>query len=97
MSRMEVFAGTIEVCTDQNIVVRDDDDFYDMEEAHGCYYVKVDDVVWRVDPGPELDEYGFNVVLESSKPMVLCYWYNGGAGLHEVVEAAIRSWANGKK
>lgn len=91
MSSYEFFVGRFEEAEDQTIFPRDDDDFYQMEEEHRCHYVRVNDKVFKFWSIKELDEYGFNTTIPAQDgPVVLCYWYNGGAGLHEVVQAAIK-------
>ena len=59
--------------------------------------MKVNDTLYKVEPidGLELDAYGFNVMIPNQEhPMVFCYWYNGGAGIHEVIETAIKNHLN---
>ena len=91
MSEMEMFIGRFEEAEDQTIFPTDDDDFYDMEEAHGCHYVRVDEKVFKFWSIKEVDSYGFQTTIpQQDGPILLCYWYNGGAGLHEVAEEAIR-------
>lgn len=97
MSEMEIFVGTYKEYIGPDIEIKDEDDFYDLQKEHGCYYVKVNDQLYQVDPIDDLDidAYGFNVVIPKQKdPMVFCYWYNGGAGLNEVVETAIKNHLN---
>lgn len=93
MSEMEFFHGYFKK-SDRELEPEDTDDFYDLEEDYGCHFVKVDGQIyefWGSDL--DVDAYGFNVVLpKSENNQLMCYWYNGGAGLHEVVEAAIKSW-----
>lgn len=97
MSSMEIFHGYFEKI-DSDIEVRDDDDFYELEEKLGYYIVNVDGQLYKFwSSNTDLDEDGFSVVLPATdKPQLLCYWYNGGAGLHEVVEEAIRSYVENK-
>lgn len=93
MSQMEFFHGYFEP-TDLPIEPEDTDDFYDLEQEHNCHFVKVHGVLYKFW-GSDLvnDSYGFNVVAPpSSKHQLLLYWYNGGAGLHEVAEEAIENW-----
>lgn len=99
MSSMEFFVGTFEKAPDQSIFPVDEDDFYDLEQEHGCYYIRVDDVLYKVTPESEhLDEFGFQTVIEPKPgPLLLCYWYNGGAGLHEVAEEAIQAYLEKQK
>tara|TARA_Y100001001_G_scaffold163782_1_gene193807 strand:+ start:6693 stop:6992 length:300 start_codon:yes stop_codon:yes gene_type:complete len=93
MSEMQMFYGTFKEYESE--IPEDEDDLYDLEKSLGIYLVRVDDKVYEVKPLKELDAYGFSVVLEPSElPQVLCYWHNGGAGLHEVVEEAIKEHIN---
>jgi hypothetical protein len=95
MSEMEMFVGRFEVAEDQSMFPTDDDDFYEMEEEHGCHYVHVNNKVYKFWSVYEVDPYGFQVVVPPSRePMILCYWYNGGAGLHEVVASCIKEYLN---
>ena len=93
MSNMEFFHGYFEE-SDLDIKPTDTDDFYDLEKEHNCYYVVVDGKLYKVyQSGIETDEYGFSVAVPpSDKPQLMLYWYNGGAGVHEVAEIAIRNY-----
>lgn len=93
MSEMEFFHGYFEKC-DLPIEPEDTDDFYNLEEEHRCHYVKVNGDLyrfWKSDVA--VDPYGFTAVVPATgRPQLLLYWYNGGAGLHEVAESAIKEW-----
>ncbi len=90
MSYMEVFIGSFELADDQTINPVDDDDFYEKEIRDNCLYVKVFGKVYKFWSLVDVDRYGFSVCLPPSQnPTVVCYWYNGGASVHEVVRAAI--------
>lgn len=93
MSEMEFFHGYFKK-SDRDLKPVDDDDFYDMEEELGCYFVKVGGDLYEFwKSSLNVDPYGFNEVLpDSDHKQVVCYWYNGGAGIHEVVESAIKRW-----
>lgn len=95
MSEQEFFHGYFEE-SDLQIEPEDTDDFYDLEEEHGCHFVKVGGKLYKFwSSNLVADAYGFSVVVEpTDKPQLMLYWYNGGAGLHEVAEAAIREWLN---
>lgn len=95
MSEMEIFHGYFEK-SDLDITPSDTDNFYDMEDAHGAMFVSVDGELYKFwGSGLDVDPYGFTAVLApSERPQLLCYWYNGGAGVHEVVEEAIRNYIN---
>lgn len=91
MNHMEFFIGTFEKAPDQSIVPKDEDDFYALEEAEGCYYIRVDGTLYKAWPLANVEGHGFEVVLPvTNTPVIICYWYNGGAGIHEIVEAAIK-------
>ena len=93
MSSMQMFIGRFDLADDQTIFPKDDDDFYDMEELHGCHYVKIDDKVYKFWGIADVDDYGFQTVIgPQDGPVVICYWYNGGAGIHEVVEESIKQY-----
>lgn len=66
----------------------------DLEEQHGCHYVDIDGVIFKIlSLVDNLDEHGFaEVIGPSYVPILVLYWYNGGAGLHEVAETAIRNY-----
>lgn len=93
MSEMEIFHGYFEK-SGLPIEPEDNDDFYDLEEAHGCHYVRVEGDLYKFwSSGAGISPYGFSVVVEpTDKPELLLYWYNGGAGLHEVAECAIKEY-----
>ena len=91
MSEMEVFYGKFEK-SDLPIEPADTDDFYALEEEHCKHFVKVDGNLYAFWGINELDAYGFSTVIPpSDENRIICLWYNGGAGLHEVVESAIKS------
>lgn len=91
MSEMEVFYGAF-AKSDLTIEPEDTDDFYDIEKEHGCYYVKVDGQLYSFYKlKPELDAYGFDFVIEpSEQTRFIALWYNGGAGIHEIVRELIK-------
>lgn len=93
MSDMEFFIGTFEKAPDQSIVPKDEDDFYDLEEADGCYYIRVGETLYKVWSIADVEKHGFETALPvTTTPIIICYWYNGGAGVHEVVEGAIEKY-----
>lgn len=99
MSSMELFYGTYRPVT-IDFVLDDSDARYDREDADGVKYVSVDGQVYAVRAIADLDPDGFTYAdgaTASGDPRVLCYWYNGGAGLHEVLEHAIRDAVTGDK
>jgi len=93
MSSMEFFHGYFEK-SDLPIEPEDTDDFYDLEQKNGCYFVKVNDALYKFwGSDIDVDPYGFCAVAPpSDKPQLLLYWYNGGAGVHEVAENAIKKY-----
>lgn len=92
MSEMEMFIGTAKRYVGPNIEVEDTDDFYELEEELGhSAIVKVNDELWCIDQLKEVDAYGFQTILEPQQELIFIgYWYNGGGGLHEVAESAIK-------
>lgn len=95
MSEMEMCVCRFEEADDQTIFPTNDDDFYDMEEEHGCYYVRVNGKVFKFWSILEVDYYGFQTTLPAQDgPVILAAWYNGGAGIHEVVEQTIKDLLN---
>lgn len=93
MSDMEFFVGTFEKAADQSIVPKDEDDFYDLEKAEGCYYVRVGATMYKAWPVANVEAHGFETVLPVTEtPLLISYWYNGGAGVHEVIEGAIEKY-----
>lgn len=92
MSENEIFYGKF-TKSDLSIDVSDEDDFYDLEEEHKCHYVKVRGQLYKIEQIEELNEYGFMLSIPpSDEHRFMCLWYNGGAGLHEVVEEVIESY-----
>lgn len=86
---MELFYGVVEK-SDLLIDPEDTDEFYDLEIEHGAGFVRVDGQLYKFWPVEELDSHGFSLVLPpGGQTRVLCYWYNGGAGIHEAVAWAI--------
>lgn len=96
MSEMEFFHGYFEP-SDLPIEPADTDDFYDLEQEHAAHFVKVDGTLFKFwGSGLDVDAYGFSAVIPpTDKNQLLLYWYNGGAGIHEVAETAIATWLKG--
>lgn len=94
MSCMEVFVGTFRKADiDLTNVDVYSDELFDLEDELGAHLVNVDGEVYTVESIADLDECGFEHVIEpQDEPLLLLYWYNGGAGLHEVAEEAIRKY-----
>jgi len=91
MSEMQMFIGTFKETEREDIKCVDDDDFYDLEEKHQCHFVSVDGKVYEFHATIEVEPHGFSIVVPASKDnLLILYWYNGGAGVHEVAEEAIR-------
>jgi hypothetical protein len=94
MSNMEMFIGNFEIVRDT--LPDDDDELYDMGVENKCHYVRVDGIMYKAWKILDVDEYGFTAILPpQDRPVLLCYWYNGGAGVNEVIESAIRSYLKG--
>lgn len=90
MSDMEMFYGTFKK-SDKDIVPADDDEFYDLEEEHGCRYVMVEDQLYEVHEIEKVEPFGFILrIPPSDEDRFLAYWYNGGAGIHEVIGDVIK-------
>lgn len=96
MSEMEVAFGWFRP-SDEKIEPADTDDFYDLEKKNGVHYVKVKGKLYEFARYPdEIDAYGFSLLIPNMDDMgevqrFVCMWYNGGAGIHEVVESLIES------
>lgn len=85
MSEMEMVYGEFEK-SNLPIEPEDTDDFYDLEEKHNCHFVKVKGQLYSFFVIEELDPYGCSFVVPASdKNRFVAIWYNGGAGIHEVV------------
>jgi hypothetical protein len=93
MSEMQFFHGYFKEST-FIVEPEDTDDFYDLEEEMGCHFVKVNGKLFQFwSSSLDVDAYGFSVVAPACDfPQLMLYWYNGGAGLHEVAEWAIEKW-----
>jgi hypothetical protein len=98
MSEMEFFHGFFKK-SKRELTPEDTDEFYGLEEKYGRHFVKVEGQLYEFwGSGLNVDAYGFNVVVPKSKhKQLMCMWYNGGAGLHEVVECAIKDHLKSKK
>jgi len=89
MSDMELFYGTYTVSTHD--VPDDYDDREELEEKLSCIFVKIDDVWYEAHQIEELDAFGFSVVIPpSTDARIMCYWYNGGGDVTEVLGATIK-------
>lgn len=90
MSDMEIFYGTYEKTTRD--VPDDWDERNDLEADLDCIFAQVDGVWYEARQIEKLDSYGFSIVIPpSTESRIMCYWYNGGAHVTEVLESAIRS------
>lgn len=88
MSEMEAIYGTYRKF---DTSVLGDEELHDAGERLGKEFIDVDGVVYEIEILEEIDAYGFRLGIEpSDTPRFVCLWYNGGAGMHEVVEEAIR-------
>ena len=96
MSEMEFFHGYFEK-SNLPINPEDTDDFYELKEEHQCHFVEVDGDLYSFWGSGIQVEHGIAIVLpESDLPQLMLHWYNGGAGVHEVAEVAIRDYLNDK-
>lgn len=93
MSEMEIFHGYFERSY-LDVDPADTDKLYALEESHGCHFVRVEGELYRVwSSDLHVSPHGFAVVVSPTpQPQLLLYWYNGGAGLHEVAASAINAW-----
>ena len=90
MSSMQLFYGVFEK-SDLPIEPEDTDDFYDLEEEHKKHFVKVDGQLYAFWSLADIDPHGFHHIIEpSEQTRFIAYWYNGGAGIHEVAEGIIK-------
>ena len=94
MSEMEIAYGWFRP-SNEKIEPEDTDDFYDLEKKNNCHYVKVKGQLYAFACYPdELDASGFSLLIPNMDDLrdtqrFICMWYNGGAGIHEVVEDLI--------
>jgi len=91
MSQMEICYGVFEK-SDLHIEPTDTDDFYDLEKEHGKQFVKVQGQLYAFWSLEDVEEYGFSLIIKpvpKGQTAFIAYWYNGGAGIHEVVENII--------
>ncbi len=91
MSEMEFFHGYFEKSY-LKIEPDDTDEFYDLEQEHKCQFVKVNGQLYKFwESDLAVGAYGFSVVAPPiDRHQLMCYWYNGGAEIHEVVEDALK-------
>ena len=71
MSSMEFFIGTFKR-SDINVDPEDTDDFYDLEQQHGGYYVKVDGVLYQFESILDVDRMGSNQLFPN--PLLTITW-----------------------
>lgn len=92
MSHMETFYGAFKR-SDLKVEPEDTDEYYDWEATQGKQYVKVKGIVFEFWKIKDLDYNGFMLVIPPEDNLYyttfIVHWYNGGAGLREVVEALI--------
>lgn len=90
MSDMEIFYGSYKK-SDKDIIPTDEDEFYDLEHQHECLYVMVDNQLYEVKEIEQIDPFGFTLrIPPSEESRFIAYWYNGGAGIHEVIHDIIK-------
>lgn len=88
MSEMEAIYGTYRKA---EVDLIEGEDLYDAGERLGKDFVEVEGIVYEIETIRKVDAYGFTLAIKpSDEPRFVCLWYNGGAGMHEVVEEAIR-------
>jgi len=93
MSEMEVFYGVFKRSF-IDVDISDTDEFYDLEEEHKCHYVKVRGLLFTFFKVKDLDPCGFSTLLGDNDEWqsFIVLWYNGGAGVHEVVGNLIEDY-----
>jgi len=101
MSEMEVCYGTFKK-SDIDITDIDpldlDDMIYEMENEKGCHLIQYENDIYEVWPIENLEAYGFSILIPPSEdPIFICMWYNGGAGLDEVVGEVIKEHIENEK
>lgn len=93
MSDYQVAIGTF---SKSEVVIGQDEDVYEAGERLNLNLVKVNGQIYEFDILEEPDSYGFSTFIEpNEKPVFVSYWYNGGAGMEEVVEEAIEKYLDG--
>lgn len=93
MSDMEALYGKFRK---SDVQLQDGEDAYDAGERLGLDLVDVDGQLYEIETIKELESYGFSLLIEpSDEHRFMCLWYNGGAGMHEVVEEIIRKSLKG--
>lgn len=95
MSSMEVFYGWYQPCINAEATamhaLSDDDQRYDWEEKNDILLVEANGTLYEVHKIEDVEPGGFIVRIgPSTVPRVMCMWYNGSAGVHEVLEQAIK-------
>lgn len=91
MSHMELCYGVFEK-SDLPIEPEDTDNFYELEKEHKKHFVKVQGQLYAFWSLETVEEYGFSLLIKpvpEGQTAFIAYWYNGGAGIHEVVEDLI--------
>jgi hypothetical protein len=92
MSQMEFYYGAFQE-SQVKAEPEDTDEYYDWEKSQGKEFVKVQGKVYEFWKIEELDTDGFMFRLPPANDLpytrFIAYWYNGGAGHREVVEAVI--------
>ena len=90
MSDYQVAIGTF---SKSEVVIEQDEHVYDAGERLNLHLVEVNGQIYEFDILEEPDSYGFSTFIEpNEKPVFVGYWYNGGAGMEEIVEEAIEKF-----
>lgn len=91
MSTMEIFYGVYKPRPDLDLEPEDTDEFFEIEKQHGCEFVKVNGILYAYESIEKINPNGFILrIPPTDEHRFICYWYNGGASLKEVVEQVIR-------
>ena len=92
MSMMEFYYGAFKE-SQVKAEPKDTDEYYDWEKSQGKEFVKVHGKVYEFWEIEKLDTDGFMLCIPPEDDLrytqFIAYWYNGGAGHREVVEAII--------
>ena len=90
MSNYQVVIGTF---SKSEVVIGQNEHVYEAGDRLKLNLVEVDGQIYEFDILEEPNSYGFSTFIEpNEKPVFVGYWYNGGAGMEEVVEEAIEKF-----
>lgn len=92
MSDMDIFYGTWRVRDDITLEQYNDWEWLDDYTDSNSDCLFSDGYrVYSAEPIKQLNQYGFSLSIPDDIPnQVICYWYNGGATLSEVLLAVLK-------